>query len=571
MKMNNNEAIHRSLEKVYHNDADDLYQAIKRKIDLFNEKHKHSFRTKLENISGILITYADTLRGEGSPLSVLTEFLLRYCGSAFNAIHILPFFPYSSDDGFSVIDYEKVNPKCGNWEGIKELSLHYHLMFDAVINHISQKSDWFQAFLNSKENYEDFFITVENEAGLTQVTRPRATPLLTSFETKNGKKKVWTTFSSDQIDLNYKNPKLLLKIIDILLLYIQKGASLIRLDAIGYLWKETETNCIHLPQTHEIVRLFRSILDTLNKNALLITETNVPHSENISYFGEGENEAHMVYNFSLPPLVLHAYMQQSSSTLNHWIKNLEDPGMEATYFNFLASHDGVGLMPLKGLIKPEEVECLIQKCKKNNGRVSYKRDADGTEIPYEMNINYYDALSDRSHPEEYNIRKFLGAYAIAITLKGIPGIYIHSLIGSKNWEEGIQQHGHNRAINREKIDFERISKALSDKFSRRFQIFNYLKKMLEIRNTQKSLSYKAKQKCIIENPKLFILKRSYEDEEILIIVNLSEESQLVNLFQIDENHHYKDLLTENDYDETLKVAPYGFYWLKIQRGVIHVG
>ncbi|MEA1884512.1 MAG: alpha-amylase family glycosyl hydrolase, partial [Thermotogota bacterium] len=446
--MNNDEAIYKSLKKLYPNDVDELFDVVIGKIDCFNKKHKQCHRTKLEDINGILITYADTLKGEASPLSVLTDFLLKYCGSAFNAIHILPFFPYSSDDGFSVIDYEKVNPQCGNWEDVEELSAHYHLMFDAVINHISQKSDWFQGFLNSKMDYEDFFIELESESGLSQVTRPRATPLLTSFETKNGKKKVWTTFSSDQIDLNYKNPKLLLKIIDILLFYIEKGASLIRLDAIGYLWKELATSCIHLTQTHEIVRLFRSIVDALNKNALLITETNVPHSENISYFGEGTNEAHMVYNFSLPPLILHAYLQQSSNELNQWVTNLEDPGLEATYFNFLASHDGIGLTPLKGLIKPDEVDSLVQKCLKNHGRISYKQNTDGTEVPYEMNINYFDALSDCSHSEEYNIKKFLGAYAVAISLKGIPGIYIHSLLGSQNWEEGILKNGHNRAINR---------------------------------------------------------------------------------------------------------------------------
>jgi len=571
MKMNKDEAIYKSLKKVYPNDVDDLFDALQRKIDCFNGKHKQCHKTKLEDINGILITYADTLRGEASPLSVLTDFLIKYCGSAFNTIHILPFFPYSSDDGFSVIDYKKIDPQYGNWEDVEELSKYYHLMFDAVINHISQKSDWFQGFLNSKTDYEDFFIELESEEGISQVTRPRATPLLTSFETKNGKKRVWTTFSSDQIDLNYKNPKLLLKIIDILLFYIEKGASLIRLDAIGYLWKELGTSCIHLTQSHEIVRLFRSIVDALNKNALLITETNVPHSENISYFGEGTNEAHMVYNFSLPPLILHAYLQQSSDVLNHWITNLEDPGLEATYFNFLASHDGIGLMPLKGLIDRDEVDSLVQKCLKNHGRISYKQNSDGTEIPYEMNINYFDALSDDSHSENYNIKKFLGAYAIAISLKGIPGIYIHSLLGSQNWEEGIQQHGHNRAINREKIDIKTLSHSLSDEMSKRHQIFYNLKKMLEVRTSQKSLSYKGEQKCIIENHRLFIIKRSYEDEAVLVIVNLSEESQVVNLSQIDGKGHYRDLLTGHDLGETLRLTPYGFYWLKPQRGVIHVG
>ncbi|MFW6262822.1 MAG: alpha-amylase family glycosyl hydrolase, partial [Thermotogota bacterium] len=247
--MNNEKAIYESLKCLYPDNADYLNNRIKKKINQFNKRQTEPHRTQLEDINGILITYADTLRGSGSPLSVLKDFLLKYIGSAINTIHLLPFFPYSSDDGFSVIDYEQVNPKCGNWEDINELSAHFYLMFDAVVNHISQKSTWFQRFLRSENEYEDFFIVFHDDQRLSQVTRPRTTPLLTKFDTKQGKKLVWTTFSPDQIDLNYKNPKLLLKMIDILLLYVEKGASLIRLDAIGYLWKEIGTCCIHLDQT----------------------------------------------------------------------------------------------------------------------------------------------------------------------------------------------------------------------------------------------------------------------------------------------------------------------------------
>src|SRR6056297_276833 len=473
--MINGKSIYSSLKKCYPENVEYLYHEIEQKIDTFNANQIEEQHQVLDDINAILITYADTLRGDDTPLSVLKSFLLKYVETSFNTVHILPFFPYSSDDGFSILEYETVNPDCGSWKDIQELSKHYKLMFDAVINHISQKSHWFQSFLNEDEAFKDYFICVNEDEDLSKVIRPRATPLLTVFNTPSGIKRVWTTFSADQIDLNYKNPDVLLKIIDILFLYIKKGANLIRLDAIGYLWKVPGTSCLHLDQTHEICKLFRSCLTALKKNALLITETNVPHDENICYFGNGKDEAHMVYNFSLPPLVLHAYLQKSSRDLNKWVQHLSYPGTNATYFNFLASHDGVGLMPIKGIVEDADINALVRRCQENGGRISYKRNEDGTQTPYEMNITYFDAISEKQNSQEDNIRKFLGAYSIAFSLKGIPGVYIHSLLGSVNWQEGVRIKGHNRAINREKIDLGRLIGQLEDKDSRRSKIFLGLK------------------------------------------------------------------------------------------------
>ncbi len=564
--MNKNEKMHQSLKKCYPENADELYEAIQEKIRLFNSDQRQSKKIKIEEINAILITYADTLRGGGSPLSVLNQFLIEYVGTAFNTVHLLPFFDYSSDDGFSVIDYQKVDQACGRWEDIEVLSQRYHLMFDAVINHISQKSKWFEGYLKGMTEYENFFITLKGNEDLSQVTRPRTSPLLTEFQSADGKKVIWTTFSSDQIDLNYKNPKLLLRIIDILLFYIRQGASLIRLDAVGYLWKEIGTNCIHLEQTHEIVKLIRSCMDELIKNALIITETNVPHSDNVRYFGDGTNEAHMVYNFSLPPLVLHAYLQNSSKELSQWVKQLQYPSSEGTYFNFLASHDGIGLTPLNGLVDGRGVDALVTSCEKNGGKISYKRQVDGSQIPYEMNINYYDALSESSQPEELNIRKFLGAYAIAIALKGIPGIYIHSLLGSRNWKDGVERLGYNRAINREKLEADAVISELKIADSRRHQIFYSLKKMLEIRATERALSLKAAQEVIFNDERLFILKRTHEKEAIFLIVNFSDRKQMMNLHDFFETGDYQDMMREKTVHDRLMLEPYNFFWLKQSGG-----
>jgi len=558
--------MYRSLQKCYPEHVNELYEAIQERIKMFNNDQKKQKKITIDEINAILITYADTLRGEGSPLSVLTRFLKDYVGATFNVIHLLPFFDYSSDDGFSIIDYQKVNQDCGRWEDIAILSERYHLMFDAVINHISQKSEWFQGYLNGAAEYQDFFIALKGDEDLSQVTRPRTSPLSTQFQSINGQKTIWTTFSSDQIDLNYQNPKLFLRIIDTLFFYIHQGASLIRLDAVGYLWKEKGTSCIHLEQTHEIVKLIRCCLDKLIKNALVITETNVPHSDNIRYFGDGKNEAHMVYNFSLPPLVLHAYLQQSSKELSQWVNQLDYPSSDATFFNFLASHDGIGLTPLNGLVDVKEVNDIVLSCVKNGGKISYKRQVDGSQIPYELNINFFDALSDRSHDEVLNIRKFLGAHAIAIALKGIPGIYIHSLLGSKSWKKGVEQLGYNRAINREKLQIEQVLSELKAVDSTRHQIFYPLKKMLEFRTTQKSLSLKASQRVILVSEQVFILKRSFEDETIFLLVNLSDTEQVIDINEFPKSGDFQDMMNEGKTLDQLIIDPYAFLWLKQSGG-----
>ena len=274
----------------------------------------------------ILITYGDMVSEEGErPLTTLHQFLTMHARDIINTVHILPFYPYSSDDGFSVIDYTQVDPDLGNWDDVRALRQEFKLMFDAVINHISQESAWYQAFLRDEAPYTDYFTVVDPSEDLTAVFRPRILPLLTPAQTPSGLKHVWTTFSADQIDLNYASVDLLLEILRVLLIYVQQGADMIRLDAIGFMWKEIGTRCLHLPQTHAIIQLMRLVIEQVSPSTALVTETNVPHEENISYFGNGRNEAQMVYNFSLPPLTLHAFHTGNATVLSQWASPFNHP------------------------------------------------------------------------------------------------------------------------------------------------------------------------------------------------------------------------------------------------------
>ncbi len=415
-------------------------------------------------VQSILITYGDQLHdADQPPLRTLAEFCDTHLRGVVDGIHLLPFYPYSSDDGFSVIDYKQVNPALGTWDDVARVGQHFHLMFDGVINHISAQSEWFKAFLRDDPKYRDYFIVVEGDPDLSQVVRPRALPLLTEFTTPSGVKKVWTTFSADQIDLNYANPDVLLDIIDVLLFYVAHGAELIRLDAIAYLWKEIGTSCLHLPQTHRVIQLLRAILDEVAPHVALITETNVPHQDNLSYFGDGHNEAQLVYNFALPPLTLHTFHTGDASALTQWAASLTLPSDETTFFNFLASHDGIGLNPARGILRDDEITALVDRVVAHGGRVSYKSNPDGSTTPYELNINYFDALSDpnSSEPLALQIDRFVAAHAIMLALSGVPGIYFHSLFGSRGWPEGVTITGQNRTINRQKFDRAEVERELT--------------------------------------------------------------------------------------------------------------
>ncbi len=510
----------------------------------------------------VLITYGDGFLKKGSkPLAALYDFLVRYVENSVSIVHILPFFPYSSDDGFSVIDYKQVNPAVGSWEDIKRLHKSYNLMFDAVINHISAKSKEFRGFLNGNNKYKNFFITVEPDYDTTRVFRPRALPLLTAFSTPWGKLNLWTTFSTDQIDLNYENPDVLLYIIDILLFYVTQGASLIRLDAIAFLWKESGTECLHLPQTHTVIKLFRQIFDYIAPHVKIITETNVPHKDNISYFGNGDDEAHMVYNFALPPLAVHAVVTGNASYLTDWAASLSLPGEQSWFYNFTASHDGIGLLPARGILPEHEIETLIRTTENHRGKLGLKNNPDGSTSVYELNISLFDLLSDPASGEHVSLQvsRLIASQAIALSLQGIPAIYYHTLVGSQNFYKGVEKTGANRSINREKLSIERLEEELSRPDSLRAQVFGRLKQLIDIRGKHLAFHPGGTQNIVALDSGVFTVERISPDEgeTLLAMVNVTNTNRTVK--QVKE--YRRDVITGREFSGTIKIGPYEVLWL----------
>lgn len=505
----------------------------------------------------ILITYGDQVIEPGrKPLHTLAEFCREHLLDTVSGVHILPFYPWTSDDGFAVKDFFTVDPALGDWTEVSRLGSSFDLMFDAVFNHLSAKGDWFERFQRDEPEYHDFFVTVEGDPDLSQVIRPRALPLLTEFPTANGLRRVWTTFSADQVDLNFKNPRVLVAVLEALLFYVARGARFIRLDAIAFLWKEIGTPCLHLPQTHAVIQCMRAVLDEVAPQVLLITETNVPHADNISYFGDGTNEAQLVYNFTLSPLLLHSFAVGDAQKLTRWAQSLELPSDRVTFFNFLASHDGIGLNPVRGILSDEEIEALVKRTLAQGGFISSKAMPDGSQRPYEMNINYLDALSNPMARESVEMaqRKFLTAHAILLSLQGVPGLYFHSLFGSRGDVAGAIASRIPRRINREKLERFSLETELADPRSLRSHVWRGLQKLLRIRCAQKAFHPQAAQKIMELDRRLFAVCRISTDnqERLVCIHNLSDEPVSVSgrMMEFSTKTVWTDLLTGKHYPPT---------------------
>jgi glycosidase len=526
MAIHQSNALLEKLDIIYGNEkAPAILEQIRQMLDRYAIP-KQKERRWVSEKDVMLITYGDSIRSENeAPLQTLRKFLLRNCKGILSAVHILPFYPYSSDDGFSVIDYREVNPELGRWEDVTELSAHFDLMFDGVINHISQHSYWFQQYLQGNSEFANYFIEADPDADYSSVTRPRALPLLTKFQTPAGEKNIWTTFSDDQIDLNFASEKVLLEIVEILLMYAARGARYLRLDAIGFMWKKLGTTCMHLEETHAIVQVIREVLESAVPDIVIITETNVPHRDNISYFGNGSNEAHMVYQFPLPPLTLHTLHTGNSSKLQEWADSLGSTTNETTFFNFLASHDGIGVRPVEGILTKEEVNTMALKVQEHGGFVSYKDNGDGTKSPYELNVNYLNALS---HPDEaaaLKVKRVIAAHSILLSFMGMPAIYIHSLLGSQNDQEGVKATGRFRSINREQLRHDQLQLELEVEGSLREQVFHSLMKLIEIRRGEPCFHPNASQHVLKSDSRLFALARtSSPNQELLAIVNITNET-----------------------------------------------
>lgn len=511
-----------------------------------------------------VITYGDSILGGNAPLKELKDFLDEHLSDAINTVHILPYFPWTSDDGFAVSDYLSVNPGLGGWEDIVSIADSYRLMSDLVVNHCSASHEWFRQFEKKEEPGASFFVVANPEDNLSDVVRPRTSPLLKKVDDRH----VWCTFGHDQIDLNFKEPRLLIELIKIIRKHLDHGVSIFRLDAVAFIWKEAGTNCLNLPQTHEIIRLFRTLIEHVKPDAVIITETNIPNRENLSYFGNF-NEAHSIYNFSLPPLLLHALTIGNCQYLKRWLMSMPPARPGTTYFNFIASHDGIGLRPAEGLLSNEEIDDLVTRMKQNGAQVSDRTLPDGSTRPYEINISLFDAFQG---DDGLGIKRFICAHAILLSLEGMPALYIHSLLGTRNDLQKLAATGHNRHINRHQWDRESLEAELSDRTSPHAQVLQRLKKLINIRRDQPAFHPNATQFSLHLGDAIFGFWRESLDRlsQVFCFFNITSEGQEIALTNVNivATDEWIDLISGQELDQTdgtLHFAPYQCIWLANKR------
>ncbi|MEO1352795.1 MAG: sugar phosphorylase, partial [Cyanobacteria bacterium J06635_15] len=480
-----------------------------------------------------LITYGDLLVSEqASPLATLAHFLDRTTGlkGIFNTLHILPFFPYTSDRGFSITDFRTVDPKLGSWQDIESLGQTYRLMFDGVFNHGSSQSRPFQEMLNGNPAYQNFATTYRSPDELTpeqraMIVRPRTSDVLTQYQSIDGPVWLWTTFSPDQIDLNFTNPRVLLEVIETLLLYIRKGADVIRLDAVTYLWEEPGTPCANLAQTHEVIKLFRDVLNVVAPQIALITETNIPHAENITYFGDGHDEAQSVYNFALPPLVLYTFYAESATELSKWVQTLDYPSDTTTFFNILDTHDGVGLLGVKNILSDQQIQFIIRNAREHGALISYRTAEGGLEEPYEINTTWFSALNLDGEALALQVKRMVASRSLALVLRGVPGVYLHGLIGSRNDIEAVLKTKLKRDINRAVVHYEALTRSLHNPDAQMSQIITQLSRLLDLRVSNKAFHPNGDQRVLQPDPAVFALLRISPDceQHILTLTNVTAQ------------------------------------------------
>ena len=571
------------LEMIYHQTDlnvpfDELTEALLKEMKLESVSHKAASHDQIrpsdlwDQSTTVMITYGDSfLAAKEKPLITLKHFLDEHCEGLINSVHILPFFPFSSDDGFSVMDFSSVNEALGDWADIESISQDYRLMADLVINHCSSRSLWFQNFIKGEGPGHDYFYTESLGADLSQVVRPRTSPLLRETQTAKGLQYVWCTFSHDQVDLDFRNPEVLLQFIKIIRQYLDMGVRIFRLDAIAFLWKKTASSSINLEETHNIVRLLRLLIEHAQSDAVIITETNIPNRENLSYFGNA-NEAHCVYNFALPPLLINTLITGHSHHLKLWLMSMPPAQLGTTYFNFIASHDGMGLRPVEGILADDETQVLVDTLQNFGGRISWRalenEEGEAIQKPYEVNISLFDALQGTlKGKDELGIERFVCAHAIMLGLEGIPGIYVHSLLATRNDYQRMENTGHNRSINRHQWQYDELEGLLEEK-SHHKKVFTELKRLLAIRQQQKAFHPNATQFTLHLGDSIFAYWRQSHDrkQSIFCISNISDVAQEfmlsdINLVSTDDWHDLISGAEMTRQDMLVQLTPYQTLWI----------
>ncbi len=577
-QVNQQEALSNLLRKIYVDHSaqeidhvsSQLMQIIYDNSDKSTNKNYKS-KQLWDSSSAVLITYPDGVYRKGEPsLKTLSEFMDKKLENISNIVHILPFLKSSSDGGFAVASHEVLEPNFGDWMHLKELSKKHYLMADLVLNHVSSSHPWVQEFIDSSNKSDGYILSPKGVDGWEKVIRPRSSALFIKLSTKKGIKNVWTTFGPDQIDLDWQNPAIFVEFLKLIIRYKNNGITWLRLDAVAFIWKQKDTTCLHMNEVHKIVKTLRFILESILNNPVIITETNVPEKENLSYLRSG-NEAHLAYNFPLPPLLLEALISNKADLLNDWLCNWPDLPIQTSFLNFTASHDGIGLRALEGLMDLERFHNLLVNCEKRGGLISHRRMENGEDRPYELNISWWSAMAGGGrNSSHYQIERLLLSQLFILSLQGVPAFYLQAILASENDIRTFGKSGQRRDLNREKFEADALLLKLEDSNSPASRILRILKSAMKIRTGLKSFHPDAPMKCLSKNREdLVIISRGEKEERIIAIHNMTSSKlsfsfseQLLQKNNFNINNMFDYLNNKPVIENKLELTPYNVAWIK---------
>lgn len=622
------------LQKIYSEDESaDLTKDIKKEIEKFKKRLSApkdkglNIPSRLTQKDIALITYPNTITEKGGVKTLITlkKFISKYqIDETINTIHILPFYPWDTDRGFSTTNEHEVDPEFGDWENIASLANSLKLMFDFSANHLSMENPLIQGALIERhldrgdkrhakyKKYKDFVIAYNNKEkpsnnNLKKLARPRPHPVLTKYtvvENEKGNLKailgdltknetpqrpmgtgawgwVWTTFSrarnpdgsegTRQVDLNYKNPKVFLEKIKILLLYITHGATLIRLDAVAYLWKKLGSTSIHEPETHLILEILHDILKIAAPKVVTIAEVNEPQDKVYAYLGKkNHEESDLIYQFTHFPLAVYAILTEDGQPYMSWLKTL--PKFEGKQFiTVLGTHDGMGLKSLHNFLTQSQINQLTNLLtNKHNALPNYAHLPGGKKIIYEICSTPWNLINISRSKETLSLQvdRYLAVLALGLMNRELPAIYINGLLGTLNYypKEGLDE---NRTVNREIFDYSKLKESLDNQKSQMGVVFRKVMKLLKIRSKEELFDpdYPPIIPLYLANNSIIATKLTspQKNKSLYTVVNVSSKTQEAKLTiqseKLTDLISRKEFITKNG-NLDISLSPYQTLWLK---------
>ena len=528
-----------------------------------------------------------------------------------NLVHIMPMMDCpdgASDGGYAVSNFRDIDPRVGTLEELDSMSDSMRkremlLTLDVVVNHTSNEHEWARRARAGEQKYQDYYYIFPNRdvPDMFEESMPEIFP-----ETSPGnftwdqemEKWVMTVFNNYQWDLNYNNPAVFIEMVDVILFWANRGADIVRLDAVAFLWKKIGTSCQNLQEAHLILQLMKDCCQVTAPGVLFIAEAIVAPVEITKYFGEDAviaKECEIAYNATFMALLWDAVATKNAKLLSQGVRSLPNKLDRATWLNYVRCHDDIGLGFDNADIQYVNYEPTAHRRFLLDYFTGKFKDSDARGQPFGSNLKTGDARISGSLASlvgleaalesqdeaaiDRSIKMILLLHSMILSFGGIPLIYYGDEIGTLNDCSFLQDEnkaGDNRWMHRPRIDWEK-AELRHEHGSVEFRIYEGLKKLIAVRKTiQAFADFNNRELLTVDNEHLFVFLRSHPEkqaETVLVVGNFDARSQHLELSNLGNRGQFRhgqlqDLAsgeTPAMFNNQLIVPPFRFYWLTDQR------